>query len=413
MGATEPARVRRLLQVSAFFRGHGGGIEVVADELARRLPDAQWQVHWMAGDNGGESPQAAAVPHEVAPERADAPGTTGRDWPAGLEVEAVRFTDPLERRLGLPMPWWGPRALWRLWRAVGRADLVHVHDFLYQPTLAAIAFAWLRAKPYVITQHIGEIAFRSARARAVLEALNRWLGARVLARAARAVFVGAPVQHYFVQRTRFVRAPLLVPNGVDLGRFCPAEPPVSAALVAPATPAATRSGPLHLLFVGRFVEKKGLPLLVHCLDLPGTHWTFVGWGPQPPVAASNACVTLAGRLPPTAIVAHYQRADLLVLPSTGEGFPLVVQEALACGTPVLVSREVALAFPARDEACVFDVELRVDQPAAALRHALTALLADPERLRAARPAARALAAQWSWTRCVDAYRAVYRQALGD
>ncbi|MFT3818378.1 MAG: hypothetical protein QM750_12215 [Rubrivivax sp.] len=66
---------------------------------------------------------------------------------------------------------------------------------------------------------------------------------------------------------------------------------------------------------------------------------------------------------------------------------------LACGTPVLVSREVALAFPARDERCVFDVDLQVADPAAMLRQALDTLAAYPARLRAARSAARQLASQ--------------------
>ncbi len=378
MTGTERGKPLRVLQVSAFFPSHGGGIEVVAGQLAERLPAAGVALHWMASGRDGEHPPASA---------------------SGLTIEAVPAWDPLEGRLGLPMPLWGLRGLLRLWRAVGRADLVHVHDYLYQPSLLATAFARLRRRPCVITQHIGEIPFRSPRLRALLETLNRRLGSRVLAGAAQAVFVGAPVMQYFAQRARFIRPPRLVPNGVDLQRFCPP----AAAL--------PRSGPLQLLFVGRFVEKKGLPLLRRCLDLPGLHWTFVGWGPVPPVPESTPQVTLAGRLPPAAIVPHYQAADLLVLPSTGEGFPLVIQEALACGTPVLVSREVALAFPARDEACVFEVDLQVADPAGALRERLRALAADPTRLRAARAAARRLAGQWSWERCAQAYRAAYDEAL--
>jgi glycosyltransferase involved in cell wall biosynthesis len=80
---------------------------------------------------------------------------------------------------------------------------------------------------------------------------------------------------------------------------------------------------------------------------------------------------------------------------------------LACGTPVLVSSEVAAAFPTIDTACVFAVDLAVAEPAQALRERLRVLSEQRGDLDAARSAAASLAQQWSWDVCVDRYRGVY------
>jgi len=39
----------------------------------------------------------------------------------------------------------------------------------------------------------------------------------------------------------------------------------------------------------------------------------------------------------------YQACDALILPSVGEGFPLVIQEALACGLAVICASETVAA----------------------------------------------------------------------
>lgn len=361
----------RLVQVSAFFPAHGGGIEAVAGALAARLGDAAVSLHWTAGG-----------PRE--------------EWPGSLPrvtVDAEPAWDPLERRMGLPFPIWGPRSIARLWRRVGQGQVVHVHDFLYLPTLVAMLIAMLRRRPVVLTQHVGEIPFRARWARSLLALLNRTLGAFVLSRVSQVVFVGLPVQRYFNRFVRFKRLPCLIPNGVDHALFHP--------------PAATPQGDLQIVFVGRFVEKKGLRLLHLCLDLPGTSWTFVGTGPLAPLASAN--VRLTGRLNATQVAEQLRQADLLVLPSTGEGFPLVVQEALACGTPVFVSTEVFEAFPHVNEACVFHAELRGAAPEQALRNRLQEILAAPERLREARSASVALAQQWDWDVTVQRYANLYRE----
>lgn len=377
-----PGGPLRVLQVSAFFPAHGGGIEVVAAHLARVMVTHEVELAWMAGGPPAEWPAPGALP--------------------GVRVLPAGGIDLLERRLGLPAPLWGPRALATLWREVGRAQVVHLHDYLYQPTLMAFCFSRLRRRPVVLTQHVGNIPFASAAASLLLRTLHATLGSWVLRGCAQVVFVGEPVRREFQARMRFARPALLIPNGVDHERF---HPP-------PGEPAA---GPLRALFVGRFVEKKGLVLLQQVVAEPGLDWTFVGQGPLSPASwpePARGVVRLLGPLGPDGVAQAMREADLLVLPSTGEGFPLVVQEALACGTPVLVSQEVAEAFPVRDPRCVFGVELRVQDPASALREALRVRAGEPVALRAARAAATELARQWSWPSCAKAYLGVYRQVLG-
>ncbi len=219
--------------------------------------------------------------------------------------------------------------------------------------------------------------------------------------ASQVVFVGRPVKEYFERFATFKRPPRLITNGVDHDVYHPVMPHVSI-------------GPLRCLFVGRFVEKKGLALLKHCVDLPGLHWTFVGWGPLSPRswAPLPERVEVYENLRGQEVVPHYQSADLLVLPSSGEGFPLVVQEALACGTPVLVSVEVAAALPMADSQCIFSVDLSGKDAASALRDRIRYLERDRALVTGAREKAVALSRQWSWDTCIDQYWEIYQVVRG-
>lgn len=365
----------KLVQVSAFFANHGGGIEVVADRLAQTIAGRGFLVHWIAGGAFKERPEALA---------------------AGLTIEQARSIDFVERRLGIPAPIWSFGSLKVLWKAIAGCDVVQVHDFLYVPTLAALCFAGILRKPVVLTQHIGRITFRSGFAKTTVFLLHRTIGRLVMRLASQVVFIGGPVMQYFQRFSDFRNPPLFIANGLD------------HAVYRPSTVLRTSSGPLRCLFVGRFVKKKGLALLRRCIDLPDTHWTFVGWGPMSPAnwGPLPANVEVLEGLKAGEVVRHYQTADLLVLPSTGEGFPLVLQESLACGTPVLISGEIAEAFPAIDPQCTFIVELRSANAAERLRDRLKKLA--QERLTAvSRQHAAALAQQWSWEGCVDQYCAIY------
>jgi glycosyltransferase involved in cell wall biosynthesis len=71
---------------------------------------------------------------------------------------------------------------------------------------------------------------------------------------------------------------------------------------------------------------------------------FVGDGPltrevrEAATALEPGAVVVAGSVPAASVVDFYAAADLLVFPSLGDPWGLVVNEALTCGLPVVCSR---------------------------------------------------------------------------
>jgi glycosyltransferase involved in cell wall biosynthesis len=367
----------RVLVVSHYFSSHRGGVERVAGVLARALlSSGAGAVTWMASD--------CDVP--------EAPATQG------LDCVPARSSNIVERLLGLPYPFWSLAALRRLWRAVGECDVLHLHDAAYMGNACACFFARWRGRPVVVTQHVGDIGRAGSLARIAAWLLHRTLTRLVLARADRVFFVSPQVQRYFEAFCRFRVAPACLPNGVDgeFYAFAGRERMLALRRAAGRDPAR----PL-CLFVGRFVRRKGIELLMQVAGrMPDVDWIFAGNGVLRPEDAGIASMTVLRGRSPAEIVPLYQMADLLVLPSTGEGFPLVVQEALACGTPALVSADTAAGAPRAAESLYVESELSAERWQAHV----TRLLADLEGLRAAREARGDAARRlWSWQSTADAY----------
>jgi glycosyltransferase involved in cell wall biosynthesis len=92
------------------------------------------------------------------------------------------------------------------------------------------------------------------------------------------------------------------------------------------------------------VAKKGLEVLRNAaLRQPNFTWAFAGAGPLDPRKWNIDNVRVYSELRGRGLAELYRASDVFVLPSTGEGFPLVIQEALACGLPVVCSAENATA----------------------------------------------------------------------
>jgi len=371
----------RVTLVTHYYASHRGGVELVAWELASRLArSGVADITWWASDTD-------APPEELPRMRA----------------RAARACNVFERRLKFPFPLWSPAALLALVRSVRACDVVHLHDCVYLPNVVAWAAAKLYRRPVVVTQHVGLVPYRNRLLRTAHAGANAILGRMVLGSAAQCVFVSEVVRRYFAGFVAFQRAPLRLPNGVDVAVFRPAGDDERHRLRSALD---VGDSPL-LLFVGRFVEKKGLPMLQRlAAALPQACWIFAGWGPLDPGAWRLANVSVRYNAGRDELARLYQAADLLVLPSVGEGFPLVVQEAMACGTPALVTDETAAGCP--EAADVLLSEPLGSGWAARIEH----LLRDPQRLRAMRArVAQYARANWSWERCAERYAEVLRACV--
>lgn len=143
----------------------------------------------------------------------------------------------------------------------------------------------------------------------------------------------------------------------------------------------------HLLFVGRLVAEKGLPILIDALSRlrirrPGIRLTIVGAGREGQDIQARAQakglgdhVRFTGYQPPEQVGEWLRTADVFVLPSLAEGVPVVVMEAMASGVPVVATRVGGLSELVEDGVNGYLV------PAAApgaLADRIESLLDDPE-----------------------------------
>jgi glycosyltransferase involved in cell wall biosynthesis len=167
------------------------------------------------------------------------------------------------------------------------------------------------------------------------------------------------------------------------------------------------------LFVGRFVEKKGLLILKQlAFRFPSIHWAFAGWGPLDPASWQLPNVSVWRGRSGEQIADLYRAADLVILPSRGEGFPLVVQEAMACGTLVLLGEETARAST---EAGPWLLTARVDQNESDVVNIWTEkikTLMENSDWMTPRSGVESFARRhWNWDACASAYWEIFQSVL--
>ena len=324
---------------------------------------------------------------DVAPLVQDAAGTAR--WIRGLLGELERRDGLAVRRLG----WGGAGRVTAVVRDVlwyplllpleaRRADLDVLHCTIYRaPTRSSV--------PVVVTVH--DLAV--LRQPEVFPAWTRLYGRTLLRRTIRSATRVVAV-------SEFSRRETVELCGVDADRI-----DVVPNAVAPVfTVAGPRAGGDYALAVGTLEPRKNLPRAIEAARLAGVELRVVGargWGG---VQADGAGVQWLGRLSDDELARLYRGARCLVYPSLYEGFGIPVAEAMATGTPVVTSRDSAMADVAGEAAVLVDpldpasIAAGIEE-AASRRDELVQLGLDRARL-------------YTWARAADAAVAAYERAVG-
>lgn len=304
----------RILMLSDYLPPHiGGGVEQVVDQLSTHLT------------RRGHRVRVLTLRTRPAPLR---------ESREGVDIERVPATD-LTGLIGMQAAWsWGIyRATWKAIRDF-KPDVVHAHNLFFRTTESA-GMPYIRSgSRLVITIHLGRIAAGGVGLRSMTELYERTIGRWIISRSDRLIAVSSAVAEH--ARSLGARPDRIdvIPNGVDLDLFKPAERP--------------RSGPPRILFVGRLVSNKGPELLVRAAPAvlekhPDAEFVICGDGPMRQsleLEANRLNVARAFRFPGVIrnVPEVMRDSTVLVRPSTLEGMPLTVLEAMGCGLPVIATR---------------------------------------------------------------------------
>jgi phosphatidylinositol alpha-mannosyltransferase len=397
-GLRLPRRVEcltvRIALLSPYSWTYPGGVTRHIEALARELTASGHEARilapfdpddaWSARMHRGARPQPLAVPEGFV--------SLGRTigLPANGAVSNTALT---------------PHAVFTMRQELrdGGYDVLHIHEPVV-PTVSWDALRSLGELPLVGTFHTYSENLLTNGIAAVGLGGRRRMN-RLHARIAVSEAAAWTARRFYGGRYR------IIPNGVHLHDDRP-----EAAGIGGERARATGDGrePLRILFIGRAVERKGLPVLLRAFEalrdqIPAT-LTLVGasGGEVAHMMLDDRGVTALGKVSEERKLAELRRADLVCAPSLhGESFGMVLTEAFAAGAPVVASDIPGYRDVLRDGR---DGLLVPAGDALALAEALRRLALD-ERLRAEMArSARERAERFAWPNVAAEVIDCYEQA---
>jgi glycosyltransferase involved in cell wall biosynthesis len=303
---------------------------------------------------------------------------------------------------------------------VGNFDVVHIHAVFSHASLAAARVCRKRGIPYIV-RPLGSLAPWSLKQKRIRKLMFWYVAARQMLKNAAAIHCTTARERRWVEEYLGLSRGVVIPCGID-------ERPL---LNAAAKNGFTSKFPVlancpYVVMLCRLHPVKGLELFIEIfLELTDggrfKNWKLViaGDGRAEYVEglkevvrqkAGKGRVIFTGWLNDSEKEPALRGAKLLAAPSQQENFGFSVVEAMACGTPVLISDQVGLAEEVESTKAGWVVSL----DRAALRRALEEAMQDEVELTARGAAGREMVrSRFTWHAMARELTGLYQRIINN
>jgi len=215
-------------------------------------------------------------------------------------------------------------------------DLIDVSVFPYFSCFSAKLISVLRKTPVIFTWHevwgnywyeyMGKIGF-----------FGKIVEIMVSKLASKSIAVSDMTGNGLISLGVRVKSIHKVSNGIDLKRISNLKPSLNKC---------------DIIFAGRLIKEKNIDILIEAINharktMPDIRCNIIGDGPEKnrlkqlvSGAGIQNSIRFYGFMDHDEVIAYMKSSKALILPSSREGFGMVVLEAYACGIPVITVREL-------------------------------------------------------------------------
>jgi glycosyltransferase involved in cell wall biosynthesis len=303
-----------------------------------------------------------------------------------------------------------PKMKGLLKKEIKNFDVIHMHIFRSYQNIIAHQYAKKYGVPYILQAHGSVLPFfQKQRLKKIFDS---FFGYRILKDASK-IIASTKIEAEQYKEMGVDEGKIeIVPNGIDLSEYenLPKRGDFRQQY-------SIRDDEKLILYLGRIHKIKGIDLLVKAFadlinELDDVRLVIVG--PDDGFLSTlkrrikdlkiDDKILLTGLLPEKDKLRAYVDADVYVLPSVYETFPVTVLEACACGTPVIVTDRCGIANIINDNNVGYVVEYNKEQ----LQDAIFKILTNDELRRYLGGGGKTLVREkYSWDIVVEQLEKIY------